>query len=247
MDQAKDTDVTQKPPKGPAARTCITCGSPIARGDGEVRLVLGPNGEIAIDLKGSSAGRGAHVHLARACLAGAVQRGLPRATKGRASTFVTSDGSVVPLSTEVLFEGLRAALDRRVEGLVSSAVRTRAVAIGSDAVTFACKRGEVALVMVATDAAAAASLTEVERAVAEGRAVAWGTKERLGSMVTRGTAGVAVVGITSDRIAAAIKSAVIAAESCGEVPSKHAPSNNPPRGKRSSRAERKSSNVERGA
>ena len=98
------------------------------------------------------------------------------------------------------------------------------VARGADAVTGACQRGEAALVLVACDAAAAADLGEVRRAVAEGRAVAWGTKERLGAIVaarpvrgklrappgphdggpTPEAVGVGVVAITSRTLAEAL-------------------------------------------
>ena len=81
-----------------------------------------------------------------------------------------------------LARAIQRAMDRRIEGLLAAAVRSRRAVCGADAVTGACKRGEAALVVVACDAAAAADLTEVRRAVAEGRAVAWGSKQRLGAI-----------------------------------------------------------------
>jgi ribosomal protein L7Ae-like RNA K-turn-binding protein len=74
-------------------------------------------------------------------------------------------------------------MDRRIEGLLAAALRSKQLARGANAVVGACQRGEAELVLVATDAAAAADLGEVRRAVAAGRAVAWGTKERLGRLV----------------------------------------------------------------
>jgi hypothetical protein len=89
------------------------------------------------------------------------------------------------------------------------------LAIGADAVTDACRRGDAALVVVATDAAAAAELSEVRRAIAEGRAVAWGTKRSLGDSLPGGTSrsdGVAVVAIGSARIASALRETIHAAD-----------------------------------
>src|SRR6185295_17282216 len=87
------------------------------------------------------------------------------------------------LDADALARAIQGSMDRRVEGLLTAAVRSRQLARGADAVTGACQRGEAELVLVACDAAAAADLAEVRHAIAEGRAVAWGTKQRLGAIV----------------------------------------------------------------
>ena len=234
-------------------RTCVGCGERVEVLDPAnadfVRLILGPGGEIAVDPKGGGFGRGAHVHARRACLERAVRSGLPRVTKGKAHVVCdlgasppTRPDSPAPpagesdkseaLSTDSLARAIQRSMDRRIEGLLRAAVRSRQVARGADAVTGACRRDEAELVLVACDAAAAADLTEVRRAVSEGRAVAWGTKERLGAIVALGAVrgrlrapsqmvpspeGVGVVAIASRKIAGALRQAVQAANAVVSV------------------------------
>jgi predicted RNA-binding protein YlxR (DUF448 family)/ribosomal protein L7Ae-like RNA K-turn-binding protein len=174
---------------GGRTRTCVGCNERVeilSAGPARlIRFILGPGGEVAVDPKGGGFGRGAHVHPRRECVERAARAGLLRATKGAARTVVDAgeSGIAEPLAAAALARAIQRSMDRRVEGLLATAVRSRQLARGADAVTGACQRGEAALVVVACDAAAAADLTEVRRAVAEGRAVAWGTKERLGAIV----------------------------------------------------------------
>jgi predicted RNA-binding protein YlxR (DUF448 family)/ribosomal protein L7Ae-like RNA K-turn-binding protein len=219
-------------------RTCVGCGERVEVLDPAnadfVRLILGPGGEIAVDPKGGGFGRGAHVHARRGCLERAVRVGLPRVTKGKAHVVFDLEGESdksEALSTDSLARAIQRSMDRRIEGLLRAAVRSRHVARGADAVTGACRRDEAELVLVACDAAAAADLTEVRRAVAEGRAVAWGTKERLGAIVAPvavrsrlgspsqvpGPEGVGVVAIASRRIAGALRQAVQTANAVTSV------------------------------
>ncbi len=158
----------QRAPKRPV-RTCVGCGQ---RDDAAalVRLVLGEGGEVAFDLAGGSFGRGAHVHARPECLEKA-PRGLSRAFKQE----VRADG-------RELGSALVAACDRRAAGLVMAARRTGALAVGADASLEAVRRG-APLLLVAVDAGSAAGTREVERAVAEGRAVAWKTKRDLGAWI----------------------------------------------------------------
>jgi hypothetical protein len=94
-------------------------------------------------------------------------------------------------------------------------LRGKHLAVGADAVTGACQRGEAKLLVVARDAAAAAELGEVRRAVADGRAVAWGTKASLAAACRGGrTEGVGVVAILSPTIASALKEAVQVLDAC---------------------------------
>jgi hypothetical protein len=182
------------------------------------------------------------VHPRPDCLAKAVQRGLARAAKGRVHAIrseraVGDAEELLPLTAETLAAAIKASMDRRVQGLLVAAIRSKNAAIGADAVKSACERGEAPLVLVACDAAAAAELSQVRKAVAEGRAVAWGTKSGLGSLVgqclgaTRGqaalrpqtpgsgdegtrSAGIGVIALTSPRIAAAVRAAVHTGDEC---------------------------------
>ena len=155
------------------------------------RARAGP-GPIAVDREAAAAASGAARTSTRAAA-------LPREARRPARLLARADQGPPPSSPIARGRALDAAasrssadrslgpskraMDRRIEGLLAAAVRSRRLARGADAVTGACRRGEAALVVVACDAAAAAELTEVRRAVAEGRAVAWGTKQRLGAIV----------------------------------------------------------------
>jgi predicted RNA-binding protein YlxR (DUF448 family)/ribosomal protein L7Ae-like RNA K-turn-binding protein len=243
----------------PHERTCVGCGER-APATELVRLVLGPSGEIAVDAAGGGFGRGAHVHPRAACLEQAASRGLLRATKGNARSvsvavkatsglrdatsapsaprpneaaeISTSEPS--PFSAAALMQSIQDAMARRIAGLLASAVRVRHVRIGADAATSAWREGVAALVVVATDAAAARDLTAVREAVAAGAAVAWGTKQSLAAALLRRATpeGVGVVAITDTGIAAAVRDAV--EKSMGAAPRTSSPQSGgaPPAGSR---------------
>lgn len=228
MIEANETKIGAGPPEGepgiparsnPRERTCVGCGERSAPEE-MVRLVLGPSGEIAVDAAGGGFGRGAHVHARPSCLAQAASRGLLRATKGNAksmSVAVKEAGEVVtsepsPFDAGALAQAIDAAMGRRIDGLLGTAQRTRKARLGADAASGAWRSGEAALIVVATDAAAAADLGEVREAIAQGHAVAWGTKERLGAVFHRDrrpdSQGIAVVAILDPGIADAVRDAV---------------------------------------
>ncbi|HTQ43561.1 MAG TPA: hypothetical protein VMI75_12445, partial [Polyangiaceae bacterium] len=131
-------------------------------------------------------GRGAHVHARPECLEKAA-RGLSRAFKQE----VRAQG-------HELGSALVAACDRRAAGLVMAARRTGALAVGADQSLEAVRKG-ASLLIVAVDAGSAASTREVERAVAEGRAVAWKTKCDLGAWI--GEDAVTMLGVRHAGIA----------------------------------------------
>jgi predicted RNA-binding protein YlxR (DUF448 family) len=185
---------TEAAPERRPERTCVGCGRHDAP-DELVRVVLGPAGEVAVDLAGGTFGRGAWVHASPGCIAKAAPRGLSRSFR-----------ATLEVSPAALAAAVAKAADRRVEGLLSSALRSRQATFGGDAVSERLASGEVELVVVARDAAAAATLPAVSEAVAKGRAVAWGTKARLGSLA--GRADVAVLGIESRKLAEAVKRTV---------------------------------------
>jgi predicted RNA-binding protein YlxR (DUF448 family) len=185
-----------------AVRTCVGCGR-TDQPDAMIRLVLSPSGEVAVDLAGGRFGRGAHVHASPRCLASA-SKGL---TKGFRRP--------VAADARELGRAIAAAADRRIAGLMASAARTRHLQVGAETAGKAFENGTAHLLVVARDAAAAASVGTVMHAVARGGAVAWGSKAELGSLVAKSE--VAVLGITSQPLAAAVRSAVVAAN--GVAPS----------------------------
>jgi len=186
-----------------STRTCVGCGSRDDAGE-MVRLVVA-DGEVAFDLAGGAFGRGAHVHARTACLAKA-PRGLSRAFRCE-----------VGISAKDLGLRLVAACDRRTGGLLLAARRQRAVAIGTDA-SLDALRGGAPLAIVALDAGAVVSSTEVARAVAEGCAVAWNTKNELGALL--GAQSIAICAIRHEAIATELKkvraAAVAGASATGE-------------------------------
>jgi predicted RNA-binding protein YlxR (DUF448 family) len=169
-------------------RTCVGCG---LRDDAAamVRLVVADD-EVAFDLAGGSFGRGAHVHARPECLAKA-PRGLSRSFKRE-----------VRVTPAVLAERLGAACDRRMTGLMLAARRTGAVVVGADAALDAVRQG-APLAVVAVDAGAIAGTTEVQRAAAEGRAIAWKTKGELGGLL--GDEAVAICAVRHAGIAGELK------------------------------------------
>lgn len=175
-------------------RTCAGCGNKADPSE-LVRLVLGPDGEIAVDAAGGAFGRGAHVHPVFSCIGKACRGGLSKAYK----TAVTTD-------PKQLGGRIADAYLRRAEGLLVAAVRSRYVAVGADEAQAAMRDKGGRLLVVANDAASVVERTEFARAIAEGRACVWTSKARLGSIMGRDE--VAVCAVTEPKVSFAISSAV---------------------------------------
>ena len=167
----------------PTLRTCIGCkvsGSP----QDLLRLVVGPDGEVAPDLSGGAFGRGAWVHPRPACLAAAVRGGLSRGLK----TKITAE-------LPQLVGALRDAASRRTFSLLQAAQRARLAALGTAALEDAERDGRVELLVRATDAKASAELSAVRRLVQAGRVRFFKTKAELGAAFGRDE--LALVGLLS--------------------------------------------------
>lgn len=171
-----------------------------------VRLVASPTREVVVDAGDGTFGRGCYVHASGDCLVRAAKSGLARSLKG-APHFGGR-----PLTAADLEAAIVEAFDRRVEGLLGAARRTRRLEFGADAVCASLRAGDVRLVIVASDAAAAAEKTEVRAAVRDGKAVSWGDKGRLGA-IARGEGEVGVLGLTDSRIADAVRDARVVMDS----------------------------------
>ncbi|MBK6694262.1 MAG: DUF448 domain-containing protein [Myxococcales bacterium] len=171
------------PEKG--ARTCAGCQKTGPR-DAFVRLVStgddGDGSSVVVDAAGGAFGRGVHVHAAPACLEKAAKGGLSRAFKAK-----------VTVSAAELAERIRDAYGRRATGLLITAWRKRALAIGADATAAALMEHEHAAVVVAQDAAHAATLGGVQQAVRDGRALVWLDRAALGAALGRNEVAVAAV------------------------------------------------------
>lgn len=182
-------------------RTCVGCAKEIdPAADDCVRLIVDPtdpkNPEVAVDARGSAFGRGAWVHTRGPCVERAARVGLSRSFR-----------MTISKKPNELIETVREGLHRRIEGLLLSAKRSGRCHVGGDAVERADKFGPVFFV-VATDARSAADRIEVRRAVSEGRAASFGTKEGLGLLFRAGTADVAVIGIEVSALSHTIQSAI---------------------------------------
>jgi ribosomal protein L7Ae-like RNA K-turn-binding protein len=133
-------------------------------------------------LAGKAFGRGAWVHPSPACLEKAAPRGLSRSFRSEVTTSATE-----------LWLSLRAAADRRIEGLLGAADRAGRLAVGSTAAREAFESGRAQLVLVATDARAAADAAWVYEAVRRGLGLAWGKKAALGHALRHEEVAVAAV------------------------------------------------------
>ncbi len=229
---AADRSEDREDGHGPV-RSCVGCSErvDVAGNHALVRLIVSPEGEVAVDARGGGFGRGAHVHPRPECLQKAVERGLARSAKVKTNTFrlvCTESGELLPLTREALAEAIRRSTDRRIEGLLLSAKRSNRLAIGADAVRGAWGRGDAELVLVARDAAAN-EMNEVRQAIAEGRGVAWGDKVRIASFVHgasrtgANSVGVSVIAISSRTIAAALLEAIHIADGVTGTPAKSGP------------------------
>jgi predicted RNA-binding protein YlxR (DUF448 family)/ribosomal protein L7Ae-like RNA K-turn-binding protein len=187
------SDLGEKP--GPR-RQCAGCAKRDFADD-LVRVVLDPapaGSTLAIDLADSRFGRGAHMHASKECAQKALRGGFAKVFKCKV------EGTVESLSEQLLV-----AADRRIEGLLAGARRGKLAISGSDVVRAAYREGTAALVVVATDAAAAAKLPEIQDAVSQGRAIGWSNKQRLGAIFGRDE--VAVCAVLHEGVAKAIGSA----------------------------------------
>jgi ribosomal protein L7Ae-like RNA K-turn-binding protein len=97
---------------------------------------------------------------------------------------------------------LRGQAERRAYSLIGAAFRARKAAAGSTAVRDAFTAGLVKLVLVATDARAAAETPWVDALVKSGKARGFGSKELLGRVIGRPETG--VIAILDDGISTAL-------------------------------------------
>jgi predicted RNA-binding protein YlxR (DUF448 family) len=175
-------------------RTCVGCRKE-DESEAMIRLVLGDGGALGVDLAGRTFGRGAWVHARTDCLSRATRGGAAKSFKAAVSTDAAG-----------LVAAVRAAADRRVEALLTSARGAGRVAPGSDVARAEFEQGRAKLLVVAADGRASVRQSFVGAAAARGMAIRWGTKERIGRAVAR--PDTAVVAISDDGFARAIARAV---------------------------------------
>ncbi|HEX7671625.1 MAG TPA: DUF448 domain-containing protein [Polyangiaceae bacterium] len=175
-------------------RTCVGCRKE-DESEAMIRLVLGEDGSLGVDLAGRTFGRGAWVHPRTDCLARTARGGAARSFKSAVST-----------NAAELVQAVRNAADRRVEALLTSARGAGKIAPGSDVARAEFEQGRAKLLVVAADGRASAQQGFVGVAASRGMAILWGSKERIGRTVAR--PDTAVVAISDDGFAAAIARAI---------------------------------------
>jgi predicted RNA-binding protein YlxR (DUF448 family)/ribosomal protein L7Ae-like RNA K-turn-binding protein len=193
MAESKEHEERSETGKPASRRQCAGCAKRDLADD-LVRVVLGPEGTLAVDLADSRFGRGAHVHASVECVQKALRGGFAKVFKTKV------EGTVESLGEQIVI-----AADRRIEGLLAGARRGKLVLAGADTVREAYREGNAALIIVACDAAAATKHPEVQEAVAEGKAIAWSNKQRLGAIFGRDET--AVCAVLHEGVAKAIGSA----------------------------------------
>jgi uncharacterized protein len=128
-------------------RTCILSRRTAPK-DELIRVALGPNGEVAPDVRARAPGRGAWIGVDRAALDAAQARGKLRGALARA--FKTGEISVPDDLGERTEAALRqAALDR-----LGLEARAGCLILGSEKIEVAARRGQVELLLHAEDASA---------------------------------------------------------------------------------------------
>ncbi len=173
-------------------RTCVGCGvRDDARAKSGLVRVVARAGELEIDLSGRARGRGAYLHARPTCIDRA-PRGLARALR----VSPRAAGTMADLGTR-----LAVACNYRTAALLLRARRINAVRIGDPQPSGLVPAGRPEpLTIVAVDAGSVMSSPSVLRAVAGGRALAWGTRSDLGVLL--GTSGVACCTVEHESIAA---------------------------------------------
>jgi predicted RNA-binding protein YlxR (DUF448 family) len=126
-------------------RKCILSGEHGARDD-LIRLALGPDGQIAPDVRAKAPGRGAWIGVDRPALEAAQSKGKLKGALSRA--FKTSDISI-PLD---LGERIETALRQSVLDRLGLEARAGTLLTGSEKIETALRRGDVHLLIHASDA-----------------------------------------------------------------------------------------------
>lgn len=171
-------------------RTCVGCRA-VAPPSELARLVEGPGGAVAVDVRSRSGGRGAWVHASRKCIEQAVKR---RAAERSLGLNPAQGQDAARVLAEVA-----QALARKVTSLLTAGRRGGHVVVGVEPTEDALRAGGVSLLLLAKDAGATA------RSLSEGtkvRSAEWATRDALGKIF--GRQEVAVVAVTRAELAAEV-------------------------------------------
>lgn len=135
----------QHEPANEPERRCIISGVRAPKG-GLIRLALGPDGGVAPDVRARAPGRGAWIGVDRSALETALVKGKLKGALIRAfKTNIVNVPADIAARTEDALE--RAALDR-----LGLEARTGMLVTGSDRIEDAARKGQVKLLLHASDA-----------------------------------------------------------------------------------------------
>lgn len=144
MRQTPDESVSDKAKHVPE-RKCILSGKHDAS-DNLIRLALGPEGQIAPDVRAKAPGRGAWIGVDRPTLEAALTKGKLKGALARA--FKTGDLRI----PDDLGEKIEAALRQTLLDRLGLEARSGTLLTGSEKIDTAARRGEVHLLIHAADA-----------------------------------------------------------------------------------------------
>ena len=128
-------------------RTCILSRRTAGR-DALIRLALGPDGQVAPDVRARAPGRGAWIGVDRPTLEAAQAKGKLKAALARA--FKTGDAA----APADLGEKIEAALRQSTLDRLGLEARSGNLVTGADRIETAARRGQVAMLIHAADASA---------------------------------------------------------------------------------------------
>jgi predicted RNA-binding protein YlxR (DUF448 family) len=127
-------------------RKCILSGKHAARDD-LIRLALGPDGQVAPDVRARAPGRGAWIGVGRSVLDAAHAKGKLKAALSRAFK-----GAELSIPAD-LGERIEAALRQTMLDRLGLEARAGTLLTGNEKIDVAARRGEVHLLLHAADAA----------------------------------------------------------------------------------------------
>ena len=186
-------------------RTCAGCREQDAQSALLRFAVREQSPRLVPDPRKRLPGRGVSVHPRRRCL--------ERAARG--GGFARSLRAPIEVDLEELCSLIESGYDARMRGLVASALRTRRVSLGTDAVKAALHDGSARLLIFAVDAAGRRSELTVLAKRLTVPVVTHGTKSELGRLTRRAELG--VLAILDQRIASELSTVASRAQDLSEA------------------------------
>jgi uncharacterized protein len=161
-------------PKADPQRSCLACRE-VKDKKSLLRFVLAPDNTVVPDLQQKLPGRGVYTCLKGSCLTKAAQK--KQFSRG-------FKGEVLGAEAEVLMRQVTEKLEERIAGYLCLANKSGKIASGSDQVMDKLKKGDVGILIIATDIST--DIGQKFRGIAKLKGVACMalfTKDRLGELI----------------------------------------------------------------